>query len=207
MSVWQDIEDDGEESKNYSKKEKAFDEVSYRYNLRVKLVGFARTDCRSMMNFIRENEKAFRTAGYDDTAKEEMRRTIDECFSKSPFVVSKEDRYVCDSIFGPVRPSRPRFVSTETHRDKSPFELSFPEQIAWFANTTYDNFWKWIILPETQESAIKMPELKWKLKLCIEDNVRLNRNLFKNRKEYEPEDDIVFKKILDSIPDIKGGIA
>lgn len=126
------VEEDSQESEeevftediweSHVRKPKAYQHLSdAQYNrcqLRERFVGLSYSDKRSAMRYLRENERRFRMAGFDDTAKQEMYRGITwDGFGN----LTTEDVTLLTSVFGLRQTARPTPFNTQATASKSSY--------------------------------------------------------------------------------------
>ena len=185
------------------KKSKEEQELELIYNARCRVVSLSR-HYPQMVDYIRKNQHIL--SKMDTVGKECMRRTCQDSLIKHSRAYVYADEQLFDSVFGPLIPiNRSRTIFEDRTsvgvRDDTPQTLD--EQAVAYTHTAYHTFYEWIADPSIQAQLSERPDLYYQVQKAIDTNRMYNFVMVsgKGDREYQPEDDILFQRVLDSMRD------
>ena len=154
------------------------------------------------VKFIRDNEYIF--SKMDSVSKECMRRLCHNTMQSYATGMSSDNLDLFDRVFGtyiPENRSSTIYVDKSysyTHDDPP---MTLDEQVVAYANTTYQTFIEWISDPIIQSQLSERPDLLFEVKNTIDMNRLHNFVIVPNKgfREYHPNDELIFSKVLDSM--------
>ena len=198
---------DGESHEEYRKanrkKGKSTEEQEQEilYKMRCRVVGLSH-NYSMMVDYIRKNTGLL--SQFDVTAKESMRRLCQESLEKYAIHYSQDDVRLFDSVFGayiPANRSHTIYEDASVHNVRDDTPRTLDEQVITYTNTAYQTFYEWISDPIIQAQLRERPDLIYKVKNAIDMNRLHNFVPVYNRgyREYQPEDDALFSKVLESM--------
>ena len=198
---------DGESPEEYRKanrkkcKSTEEQEQEILYKMRCRVVSLSH-NYSLMVDYIRENKGLL--SQFDVTAKECMRRLCQESMERYAMHYSQEDVRLFDSVFGafvPANRSHTIFVHDVIHGGYDDTPKTLDEQVVAYTDTSYQTFFEWITNLTIQAQLRERPDLYHKVQNAIDMN-RL-RNFVpvygKGYREYQPEDEVIFSKVLESM--------
>lgn len=154
------------------------------------------------LGFLYDNEDLL--SKMDSAGKECMRRLCQESMQTHAIYFSHDHIRFFDHLFGPYIPvSRSHTIpvgsSPYTLRDDTPKTLD--EQVTAYTNTTYQTFYEWISDPDVQARLAERPDLEHRVRIAIDTNRLHNLVMVPNKglREYHPNDELIFSKVLDSM--------
>lgn len=198
---------DGESHEEYRKanrkKGKSTEEQEQEilYKMRCRVVGLSH-NYSLMVDYIRKNTGLL--SQFDVTAKESMRRLCQESLEKYATFYSQDDVRLFDSVFGayiPANRSHTIYEDASVHNVRDDTPRTLDEQVVTYTNTAYQTFYEWISDPIIQAQLRERPDLIHKVQNAIDMN-RLHNFVpvyGKGYREYQPEDDVLFSKVLESM--------
>lgn len=198
---------DGESHEEYRKanrkKGKSTEEQEQEilYKMRCRVVGLSH-NYPMMVDYIRKNTGLL--SQFDVTAKESMRRLCQESLEKYAIHYSQDDVRLFDSVFGayiPANRSHTIYEDASVHNVRDDAPRTLDEQVVTYTNTAYQTFYEWISDPIIQAQLRERPDLIHKVQNAIDMN-RLHNFVpvyGKGYREYQPEDDALFSKVLESM--------
>lgn len=199
---------DGESPEEYrkanrkkGKKSTEEQEQEILYKMRCRLVSLSH-NYSLMVDYIRENKGLL--SQFDVTAKECMRRLCQESMERYAMYYSQEDARLFDSVFGafvPANRSHTIFVHDVIHSVYDDTPKTLDEQVVAYTDTAYQTFYEWIADPIIQAQLRERPDLYHKVQNAIDAN-RLHNFVpvyGKGYREYQPEDEVLFSKVLESM--------
>lgn len=156
------------------------------------------------LDYMRENEDIL--SQMDDAGKECMRRLCHDSMQAHAIYHSLDHIWYFDHLFGPYIPADrshtiPVGKSPYAIRDDTPKTLD--EQVIAYTNTTYQTFYDWISDPDVQARLAERPDLEHNVRKAIDTNRMHNLVMAPRRglREYHPDDEALFAKVLDSMKD------
>lgn len=180
------------ESTNVYRRPKAYRHLTdAQYNrciLREKFVGLALQDKRDAVRYLRSEEDRFRRAGFTDTDKQEMYRTLTMCGYGN---LTTSDMRFCDSMFGLLVKSRPTPENTQVAMYQSKSYRYVPqtplEWVRYHHDTTFENFRQWVSENKNIASRLDSDGLE-ELKDTIDQQI-YDGHVLPFQREYTPEED------------------
>lgn len=185
--------------KHKKSKQESEDDAEYRrWQKRVEMVKWSNTDYRRFVKFLNDNKDYFirESDNYGNRARAEMRRICQRAYDRNMWISGDNDSTLFNQCFGPYKEAVPEWSDIQkTYVWDNPDLMTFDNQVLWYADSSYKNWWNYIHSEKFLSAFPKSDFTLEKWNSIVDDVKLLNRQFFKGEKVYEPSDEQYYDEL------------